>query len=342
MTLNAGEFFGKALKPYLQQIVDASKPLQPIIDTIFTPMPVISDLSKAAGGDEVTIATLAEKFNTLPGGPKIKPFLDAIKTVKQLLARRQVRRRRQTCGVQHRQLQPARTSDGDDERQRRQRLDAHRPDARRTPRPRSRSMPRTPPASWPPRQGASRSSTLTAGISIPVIEDPTMLFGLISGGDIPLVEFDSGPLEPGLPVPEVVRADLRPTAGDDGHRWRRLGDTPDRGGLRHLRHPPGDRDQVTARRCSTACTSRRSTRTASPIPVVKFTGYLEAGASISLGILEVGVVGGIKLTVGFYWNDPEQRRQVPAVRVRRRGRATTRSACSTSGESSLSTSRCSS
>ena len=41
-----------------------------------------------------------------------------------------------------------------------------------------------------------------------------------------------------------------------------------------------------------------------PIPVVQFTGYLEAGASVSLGILEVGVVGGIKLTVGFYWNDP--------------------------------------
>ena len=41
-----------------------------------------------------------------------------------------------------------------------------------------------------------------------------------------------------------------------------------------------------------------------PIPVVQFTGYLEAGASVSIGILEVGVVGGIKLTVGFYWNDP--------------------------------------
>jgi hypothetical protein len=45
VTLNAGDFFGKALKPYLQQVIDATKPLQPIIDTIFTPMPVISDLS---------------------------------------------------------------------------------------------------------------------------------------------------------------------------------------------------------------------------------------------------------------------------------------------------------
>ena len=41
-----------------------------------------------------------------------------------------------------------------------------------------------------------------------------------------------------------------------------------------------------------------------PIPVVKFEGYLQAGASISLVVIEVGVVGGIKLTVGLYWNDP--------------------------------------
>ena len=86
MTLNTGEFFGEALNPYLKQVVDATKPLQPIIDTIFTPVPVISDLSKAAGGSEITIATLAEKFNTLPEGAKIQPFLKAIKLVKQLLA----------------------------------------------------------------------------------------------------------------------------------------------------------------------------------------------------------------------------------------------------------------
>ena len=68
-------------------------------------MPVISDLSKAAGGDEITIATLAEKFNTLPGGAKIQPFLDAIKTVKQLLAVKCT----DTCGVRS-AASPARTA----------------------------------------------------------------------------------------------------------------------------------------------------------------------------------------------------------------------------------------
>ena len=68
VTLNTGKFFGEALNPYLKQIIDATKPLQPVIDTIFTPMPVISDLSKAAGGSEITIATLAETFNTIARG----------------------------------------------------------------------------------------------------------------------------------------------------------------------------------------------------------------------------------------------------------------------------------
>ena len=85
VTLEAGKFFGEALQPYLKQIMDATKPLQPVIDTIFTPMPVISDLSVAAGGDEITIATLAEKFSTLAKGPRIKPFLDAIRTVKEFM-----------------------------------------------------------------------------------------------------------------------------------------------------------------------------------------------------------------------------------------------------------------
>ena len=146
-------------------------------------------------------------------------------------------------------------------------------------------------------------STLAAGISIPVIEDPTILFGLISGGDIPLVEFDSGPLSLGFqfqksfgpiysppPVMMVIgggaSVTLRIAAGFDTYGIRRAIETGDGAQvLDSLYFKTVDKNGV-------------------PIPVVKFTGYLEAGASISIGILEVGVLGGIKLTVGFYWNDP--------------------------------------
>jgi Ca2+-binding RTX toxin-like protein len=299
VTLNAGEFFGKALKPYLQQVVDATKPLQPVLDTIFTPMPVISDLSKAAGGDEVTIATLAETFSTIAGGPKIKPFLDAIKTVKQFLAG--VKCDGTSCGVDigSFELDPGRTATTS--------VSAGN----------AKSMIDTDPTKYQPNSGASTAiaskdssgqmSNTTkralAGLSFPVIDDPTLLFDLISGGDIPLVEFDSGPLTLGFqfqksfgpiyappPVMMVIgggaSVSMRIAAGFDTYGIRRAIET-------------GEGAQVLD-----SLYFKTVDKNGTPIPVVQFTGYLEAGASVSLGVLEVGVVGGIKLTVGFYWNDP--------------------------------------
>ena len=149
----------------------------------------------------------------------------------------------------------------------------------------------------------SKVESLTAGLSIPVMEDPAILFELIRGGDIPLVEFDSGPLSLGFqfqksfgpiyappPVMMVIgggaSVTLRIAAGFDTYGIRRAIETGDGAQvLDSLYFKTVDNNGV-------------------PIPVVKFTGYLEAGASVSIGILEVGVVGGIKLTVGFYWNDP--------------------------------------
>jgi Ca2+-binding RTX toxin-like protein len=299
VTLNAGEFFGKALKPYLQQVVDATKPLQPVIDTIFTPMPVISDLSKAAGGDEVTIATLAETFSTIAGGPKIKPFLDAIKTVKQFLAG--VKCDGGSCGVDigSFELNPGRAATTS--------VSAGN----------AKSMIDTDPAKYQPNAGASTAiaskdssgqmsntaKRALAGLSFPVIDDPTLLFDLVTGGDIPLVEFDSGPLTLGFqfqksfgpiyappPVMMVIgggaSVSMRIAAGFDTYGIRRAIES-------------GEGAQVLD-----SLYFKTVDKDGKPIPVVQFTGYLEAGASVSIGVLEVGVVGGIKLTVGFYWNDP--------------------------------------
>ncbi|TNM39689.1 calcium-binding protein [Nocardioides albidus] len=302
VTLDAGAFFGKALKPYLQQLIDATKPLQPIIDTIFTPMPVISDLSKAAGGDEVTIASLAETFNTLAGGPKIKPFLDAIKTVKELLAG--VKCDGNTCGVDIGSFN----------------LLADRAATTNSTAGNAKTLIDKQGPSYQPNAGATQQinakdasnqlaskvqpkASLTSGIAIPVIEDPTILFELITGGDIALVEFDSGPLSLGFqfqksfgpiyappPVMMVIgggaSVELRIAAGFDTYGIRRAIETGEAAQvLDSLYFKTVDKNGV-------------------PIPVVRFTGYLEAGASVSIGVLEVGVVGGIKLTVGFYWNDP--------------------------------------
>jgi Ca2+-binding RTX toxin-like protein len=303
VTLNAGDFFGKALKPYLQQVVDATKPLQPVLDTIFTPMPVISDLSKAAGGDEVTIATLAETFSTIAGGPKIKPFLDAIKTVKQFLAGVKCDGGA-SCGVDIGSFELSRT-----------RVASTSVSAGNA----TSMIDKTTPGAYAPNDKTTTAAAIAnkdssgqmsngakralAGLSFPVIDDPSILFDLISGGDIPLVEFDSGPLTLGFqfqksfgpiyappPVMMVIgggaSVSMRIAAGFDTYGIRRAIET-------------GEGAQVLD-----SLYFKTVDKNGTPIPVVQFTGYLEAGASVSLGILEVGVVGGIKLTVGFYWNDP--------------------------------------
>ncbi|MCW2753904.1 MAG: hypothetical protein JWQ32_1315 [Marmoricola sp.] len=297
VTLDAGQFFGKALKPYLQQVVDATKPLQPVLDTIFTPMPVISDLSKAAGGDDITIATLAETFSTIAGGPKIKPFLDAIKTVKQFLAG--VKCDGANCGVDigSFELDPGRAATTSVSAGNATTLIDP---AKKAPNPGASTAIASKDTSGQMSNTAKRA---LAGLSFPVIDDPTILFDLISGGDIPLVEFDSGPLTLGFqfqksfgpiyappPVMMVIgggaSVTMRIAAGFDTYGIRRAIET-------------GEGAQVLD-----SLYFKTVDKDGTPIPVVQFTGYLEAGASVSIGVLEVGVVGGIKLTVGFYWNDP--------------------------------------
>ncbi len=303
VTLNAGEFFGDALQPYLKQLVDATKPLQPVIDTIFTPMPVISDLSKAAGGKEVTIASLAETFNTLPQGARIKPFLDAIKTIKALTTVNCSGGAAQ-CGVVigSFDLSPGRVATTSASAASGPSMIAAK-DADKTAASKAITAKDASGGLADPKTGASKLSALKQVISIPVLEDPTILFDLISGGDIALVEFDSGPLAIGFqfqksfgpiyappPVMMVIgggaSVTLRIAAGFDTYGIRQAIET-------------GDGAQVLD-----SLYFKTIDANGKPIPVVQFTGYLEAGASVSIGILEVGVLGGIKLTVGFYWNDP--------------------------------------
>jgi len=60
--LEAGKFLKTALGPIVQDIISTLKPVQPILDTISAPIPVLSDLSHLAGGDDVTLVSLASAF----------------------------------------------------------------------------------------------------------------------------------------------------------------------------------------------------------------------------------------------------------------------------------------
>ena len=68
----------------LKKVKSVTGPLQPVIDTLYAPIPVLSDLSKLAGGGDVSLITLAKTFNTLAGGPKLE-FVDTIAALTTLI-----------------------------------------------------------------------------------------------------------------------------------------------------------------------------------------------------------------------------------------------------------------
>ncbi len=303
VTIDAGDFLGKAIKPYLQQVLDAVKPMEPILDIIFTPIPVISDLSVAAGGDEVTIATLAEQFSTLAGGPKIGPFLDVIKQVRDLV--KNLSCSAASCGINVGSftLVKSKVLNGDaNPSTAKSAYNETSVNANATADLKGKSSA----LGSSPAIKNSTTTTLSAGtpgFTIPLLDEPTLVFELLVGGDVPIVEFDSGELKLGFdfqrsfgpiyappPVNMVIgggaSVSLRVAAGFDTYGIRRAIET-------------GEAAQVLD-----SLYFKTTDASGAPIPVVKFEGYLQAGASLNLVVVEVGVVGGIKLTVGFYWNDP--------------------------------------
>lgn len=303
VTIDTGKFLGEAIAPYLKQILDAVKPMQPVIDIIFTPIPVISDLSVAAGGDEITIATLAQTFSTLAGGPKIEPFLRVIKQVNDLV--KNISCTDSACGVTIGSfaLLEEKVAETEVNVSAAPKLIGAKSaiaDATNAMKAKSAGLNNS------QALKSSKTTTLdkgTPGFTIPLLDEPTRVFELIVGGDVPLVEFDSSELKLGFefqksfgpvyappPVNIVIgggaSVSLRIAAGFDTYGIRRAIETGDGAQVLDSLYFKSAEDDGT------------------PVPVVQFEGYLQAGASVSAVVIEVGVVGGIKLTVGFYWNDP--------------------------------------
>ncbi len=301
--LDAGEFLGEVIRPIVEQVVKVFKPVQPVIDTLFERVPVLSDLAEAVGGDPITIATLAQTFSTLAGGPDLQPFLDVLKNIRDLLKALDG-----DCAPD-----PSPCLDvGDFELVSSKAIaqDANPATAKSLINEAAPSYNKNVnlldhvngKSSAPINQNGADADH--EGFSFPFLEKPESIFGLLVGQDVDLVKFDSGPLTLGFefqqsfgpvyappPVNIVVgggaSVTLRIVAGFDTYGIRTA--------IEKGKVDAGVLDSLFFYTTDDA---------GKPIPVVQFEGYLQAGASISLVVIEVGVVGGVKLTISFYWNDP--------------------------------------
>ncbi|MDQ1695477.1 MAG: hypothetical protein QOJ03_830, partial [Frankiaceae bacterium] len=300
--IDPGSFLGSTIYPIVQDVVNTMKPIQPIIDTITAPIPVLSDLSHLVGGDDVTLVTLAESFGD--GSTSVQEVIDILKAVSKLSKLLQsVHDGKFTLGSF--KIVEAKAETTEDT-------------------PEAADSLIGPVYSGNDTSGSPGALTdvITAlngkfdhsgddpklgdddiGVAFPALEDPKQLLKLFVGGDATLATFDSGELKFGFsfsqsfgpvyaPPPVMVvisgSADvtLHVKAGFDTYGNRRAVET-------------GQPAQIL-----NSLFFFTNDDNGAPIPVVSFHGELAAGAEINVVFLKAGVEGGIALTVNFTWRDP--------------------------------------
>ncbi|WP_117213588.1 calcium-binding protein [Allorhizocola rhizosphaerae] len=307
IAIDVGAFFTKIFKPILSKLKSVTGPLQPVIDTLYAPIPVLSDLSRAVGGPDITLIWLAEQFSTLNGGPKLD-FVHTIRAVIEFINR--IPNCTTSCKIPLGafDIRPDRALDTLASPAAAESLITN-------PQPVSPESIKT--AVDQKSDGAKlfepdaqgKSNAQKTGFSFPIFDKPASLFGLLLGQDVELVSFDSGPLELGFswrqsfgPVyaPPPVFITLSGSASVTARFIMGL----DTKGIRHAIEAATDGTSLDAVSLLDGLYFKTHDASGKAVPVVTLTGEIAAGAEVSVVILKVGIEGGIRLTVGFNWNDP--------------------------------------
>ena len=309
VAISAGGFLSQVLGPIVEQMKSVTGPLQPVIDTLYAPIPVISDLSKLAGGGDVTLITLAKAFSTVAGGPKLE-FIDTVAAVITFVnalptgdAGLVIPIGSFTVVGTAALATPATPDNGGSligvptvtQGDLAGALDGATTNGKK---------------SLKPAAPGQKSVAEKAGFAFPVLENPGSIFTLIMGQDIDLVTFDSGDLTLGFtwrqsfgpvyaPPPVFITLSgsasvtARIYAGFDTYGIRKtFEEDPERSTLQGIA-------QVLD-----GLFFFSTDESGAPLPVITLFGEIAAGAAVSAVIITVGIEGGVRLTVAFSWNDP--------------------------------------
>ena len=157
--------------------------------------------------------------------------------------------------------------------------------------------------------GTTGGSANKSGFSFPILDDPASVFSLLMGSDVSLVEFDSGPLTLGFtwrqafgPVyaPPPVMVTLSGSASVTLRFMAGL----DTAGIRYAVEAAQAGAPVDGLKLLDGLYFKTTDNDGTPVPVVRLDGEIAAGAAVTALIITVGIEGGLHLTIGFHWNDP--------------------------------------
>ncbi|WP_229674973.1 calcium-binding protein [Terrabacter tumescens] len=315
VAIDAGGFLSNLLGPVLKKVKSVTGPLQPVLDTLYAPIPVLSDLSRMAGGGDVSLMTLAKTFNTVAGGPKLD-FVDKIAALTTLI------NNLPDCGgggpsclipIGSFTVSGAKALDTDVS-----------PTSSLEPGTGGSLIDTAAPASESAVKNAlnakggkgkvfgsagDEGSANKSGFTFPILDNPSSVFSLLMGSDVSLVEFDSGPLTLGFtwrqsfgPVyaPPPVMVTLSGSASVTLRFMAGL----DTAGIRYAVEAAQKGTSVDAVKLLDGLYFKTTDSAGRPVPVVQLDGEIAAGAAVTAVIITVGIEGGLHLTIGFHWNDP--------------------------------------
>ena len=309
VTIDASAFFARILKPVLEKLKSVTSPLQPVIDTLYAPIPVLSDLAEAVGQDPVTLISLAKLFNTLG----VLPSLDFIDTVRAIvtLAGNVPSCTKTNCGIDiggfdvngsralTTPVSPATASS----------LIVGAPSKTGTELKTAIDGMASGEKVFTPPAGGGESNADKVGFTFPVFDKPASLFGLLLGQDVELIGFDSGPLTLGFtwrqsfgPVyaPPPVFITLSGSASVSARILAGL----DTAGIRHAYEAIAQGAPLSGVTLLDGLYFKTADAAGNAAPVLTLSGEIGAGAEVSVLFLKAGFTGSIQLTVGFHWNDP--------------------------------------
>ncbi len=299
--IGADAFMSEVLGSVLREVKRIAAPLRPVIDTLYAPLPVVSKLSRIAGGGDISLATLVEKFNSLEGGPDftlVTRLLLILKLADDL-------------------TNPARTGQAP-------RVGSFFVDKDKallgTPTPDQAGdlvVPVDVEADLQAKldSGGERhfiAEARDAGLTFPFLESgaTTSVFQMLMGKDVTLARLDAGvlraaftysqPFGPVWPVPPVfvtvsgsASISLRLAAGLDTYGLRRAFERGKKSGS-FVRS--GILDGLFIDDLDVS---------GKDVPEISLSGELAAGAMVSVAIVSAGVEGGIRLTVNLNLADPD-------------------------------------
>jgi len=314
VAIDTGEVFGQILSPIVNKIKQVLGPLDPVIKTLYAPIPVLSDLSHLVGGDDVTLLSIAKAFSTLAGGPDLT-------MVERIIAIIDFINKFPTCTTSCRiplgsfDVAGSKALDTNVTPDNTESLITNKKDKNNGTAFNSvlgdLESKNSNSQSTNPLSG-SNSKAAKSGFSFPVFDNPASLFNLLMGGDVDLIKYDSGPLTLAFdwrqefgpvyaPPPVVITlhgsasVTLHIVAGFDTYGIRKAFEKVKAGNFN-----AGDVGAAILQ----SLFFYTNDADGKPIPVVQFNGEIAAGAAVTAVIITVGIEGGVGLTISFLWNDP--------------------------------------